>query len=151
MIQSTRLGQLDVSDEEYLRFPKGLPGFLNETAFAVVPHGDRSPFVFLQSVSDPDLTFLVVDAFDFFSDYQFEMDDECAKELGIAEDIPVQVLNIVTVPETVETMTANLLAPIIVNWKTRIAEQIVLEKTQFTTQHRLFPEGFPKKSDEGGK
>jgi flagellar assembly factor FliW len=151
VIESTRLGKLDVSEEEILKFPKGLPGFQNETAFAVIPHGDGSPFAFLQSASEPDLTFLVVDPFTFFSDYQFELDDEYAREMGIAGDVPFQVFNIVTVPEKVEEMTANLLAPIIVNWQTRTAEQIVLGKTVLTTRHRLFPEGFPKKPNKGGK
>jgi flagellar assembly factor FliW len=151
VIQSTRLGQLEVPEEAIIKFPKGLPGFQNEAAFALVPHGPDSPFAFLQSVSEPDLTFLVADPFSFFNDYEFELDDEWAQEIGLSEKAPPKVFNIVTVPDKVEEMTANLLAPIIINIQTGTAVQVVLEKTVFSTRHRLFPQGFPQKSDKGEK
>ena len=37
-------------------------------------------------------------------------------------------------------MTTNLLAPVVINRHSREARQVVLEKTQYTTKHRLFPE-----------
>lgn len=151
VIESTRLGQLEVSEEEILKFPKGLPGFPNETVFAYIPYSPDSPLAFLQSVGEPNLTFLIVEPFAFFSDYQFELDDSYTQELGLAGESPVEVFNIVTVPDKTEEMTANLIAPIVVNWQTRTAMQIVLEKSAYTTRHRLFPQGFPKKTNEGGK
>lgn len=151
VVESTRLGQLDISEEEILKFPKGLPGFPNETAFAYIPYGPDSPLVFLQSIGEPNLTFLIVEPFTFFSDYQFELDDTYTQDLGLSGESLVEVYNIVSVPEKAEEMTANLLAPIVVNWQTRTAMQIVLEKSAYTTRHRLFPQGFPKKTTEGGK
>jgi flagellar assembly factor FliW len=151
VIQSTRLGQLEVPTEEIVKFPGGLPGFPHETAFALIPHSPDSPFAFLQSVAEPNLTFLIVDPFPFFNDYQFDVNDGLLQEIGAGGDIPIRVFNIVTVPEKVAEMTANLLAPIVVNWNSRNALQVVLEKTAYTTRHRLFPQGFPQKSDKGEK
>lgn len=40
----------------------------------------------------------------------------------------------------IANMTTNLLAPVVINRHSREARQVVLEKTQYTTKHRLFPE-----------
>lgn len=151
VIKSTRLGKLAVASEEIVKFPHGLPGFAGETAFAFVPYGPDSPFAFLQSSTDPNLTFLIVEPFAFFADYQFELDDELVRELGLADNPAFQVFNIVTVPDKIEEMTANLLAPVVINWKQRVAMQTVLEKAAYTTRHRLFPNGFPAKPAKGAE
>lgn len=151
VVNSTRFGQLEFAEDEIIRFPDGLPGFTDQTAFAVIPHSPDSPFVFFQSVGDPDLTFLMVAPFAFFSDYEFELDDGSVQALGIDDPKDVKVFNIVTVPEKTEEMTTNLLAPIVVNWCRRLARQTVLEKTAYTTKHRLFPQGFPAKPAKGAK
>ena len=40
----------------------------------------------------------------------------------------------------IRDLTANLMAPIVVNAKTRRAKQIVLDRSPYTTKHRLFPD-----------
>lgn len=147
IIQSTRLGTLEVNPEEIIQFPNGLPGFIDEKQFVLIPCETKS-FAFLQSISEPNLTFLVVDPFSFFSDYEFVLDDQVVTVLGLSEQSPPQILNIVTVPEKAEDMTANLLAPIIYNPEKRLAQQIILEKVPFTIRQRLFPQGLPS---QGGK
>lgn len=150
-IESTRLGQLEVDIENIISFPKGLPGFETEKEFALLPCETNSPFAFLQSVVDPDLTFLIVEPFSFFQDYEFSLDDEIVSCLRLSKENMPRIFNIVTIPERAEEMTANLLAPVVINPTQRIAQQIVLEKTNFTTRHRLFPHGFPNMETKGGK
>lgn len=149
VIESTRLGSLQVDEQDIIRFPQGLPGFGEEKAFAFLPYGPESPFAFLQSVNRPELTFFIVEPFHFFTDYEFELGDDLAREIGLVADCPFQVFCIVTVPEKLEEMTANLLAPLVVNWRERSAVQAVLDKKGYTTRHRLFPDGFPAKPKEG--
>ncbi|MBP2645903.1 MAG: fliW [Firmicutes bacterium] len=143
VIQSTRLGELSVPKDLVFQFPNGLPGFNDEHTFALVPHGSNSPFSFLQSANDPDLTFLVVDPFAFFSDYEFELKEDLEQELQVKDGSQIKVYSIVTVKDKVEEMTANLIAPLIVNTETKNARQVVLEGVKYTTRHRLFPEGIP--------
>lgn len=151
VVESVRFGTMEIDEQDILRFPEGLPGFPAEKAFAFIPYGPQSPFAFLQSVNEPNLTFLIVEPFLFFADYQFDLPEETAKTLGISEKVPPQLFAIITVPEKLEEMTANLLAPIVVNPRERVAVQVVLEKTAFTPRHRLFPNGFPQKTDKGEK
>jgi flagellar assembly factor FliW len=151
VIESTRFGSLDIDDRDILSFPEGLPGFGAEKAFAFLPYGPDSPFAFLQSVAEPNLTFLIVEPFAFFLDYQFVLPGEVEKALGLSKKNLPQIFAIVTVPEKLEEMTANLLAPLVVNAVKRIAVQVVLEKVPYTTRHRLFPQGFPPKKAKGDK
>ncbi len=151
VIESTRFGTLDIDDRDILNFPAGLPGFGAEKAFAFLPYGPDSPFAFLQSVAEPNLTFLIVEPFPFFPDYQFVLPDDIEKALGLSKKNLPQTFVIVTVPEKLEEMTANLLAPIVVNPGKRTAVQIVLEKAPYATRHRLFPQGFPVKNAKGDK
>ena len=43
--------------------------------YGLLDHAHVSPFRWLQSLGDPALAFVVVNPFDFFSDYDFEIGD----------------------------------------------------------------------------
>ncbi len=148
LIRSSRFGEVEVAEENIIYFPYGLPGFLEERRFAYLAcdatEGKDSPFAFLQSLAEPGLTFVVVEPFAFFTDYEFELQDALADEFGLSAGNPPQILSIVSIPEKAEEMTANLLAPVIINREKRTAVQFVLERSPYTTKHRLFPEGFAK-------
>nr|WP_092074309.1 flagellar assembly protein FliW [Dendrosporobacter quercicolus]NSL49213.1 flagellar assembly protein FliW [Dendrosporobacter quercicolus DSM 1736]SDM87967.1 flagellar assembly factor FliW [Dendrosporobacter quercicolus] len=152
IVASTRLGrQWEVAETDIIHFPQGLPGFADEKKFILLPGEPDSPFVFLQSVAEPDLTFIVVDPFAFFKDYEFSLDDRIVAELKLSDKNLPQIFNIVTIPDKAELMTANLLAPVIINPVQRVGQQIVLEKVDYTTRHRLFPNGFPQAETKGGR
>lgn len=150
LIQSTRLGEIEVSQQQIIKFPYGLPGFAEEKEFALIAVKDDNPFYFLQSLQEPNLTFITVDPFMFFTDYEFEIRDEIAGEFGFDKADALQIMNIVNVPDNPEEMTANLLAPVIINLQSQKAIQFVLEKSQYKTRHRLFPQGFAKEPGKGG-
>ena len=145
IVQSTRFGELEVSDEQILDFPQGLLGFPEEKRFALMEYKPDSPFYFLQSLADPDLTFLMINPFAFFNDYEFDMDDALMAEIGVTADNPPTVFNIATVKDTIANMTVNLAGPVLVNLRDRKAAQWVIEKTQFPTKYPLFP------ANAGGK
>lgn len=140
MIHSTRLGEIEIQEDQIFRFPSGIPGFAGEKTFALLPYQDGSPFFILQSANDPDLAFILIEPFAFFADYEFELDDAVAGELTLDEQNKPGVYCIVTIPQNIAEMTANLMAPIIVNQASHNAIQIVLEKSIYTTKHRLLPE-----------
>lgn len=147
LLNSTRFGQLDIPDDVVLQFPDGLPGFPDETKFAMIPYDKNvDTFAYLQSVTDPDLTLLLVNPFTFFRHYSFEIDDAWAKQFGFTGD-PEQlsVYTIVTVPDKMAEMTTNLMSPIMINWQTRKAEQIILLQSPYGAKTKLFPHGLPSK------
>lgn len=139
-IQSTRFGTIEIIEEDILHFPLGIPGFLNEKEFILLPHGEDSPFSFLQSIKEPNLSFLLVDPFAFYKDYEFKLDEILVKEMELTEDNPPQVLVIATVKEDIKDMTVNLQAPIIFNPKKREGRQIIIEQSPYSIRQKLFPE-----------
>lgn len=149
-IKSTRFGLLEVADDQVFHFPLGIPGFHDEKLFAHIPHDSESPFSFLQSCTEANLNFLLVDPFFFFQDYEFVLEDEVALELELSLENPPQVFLIATVREKVAEMTVNLLAPLVMNWSKRVGRQVILDKPEYSIRHKLFPEGSPAETAEGG-
>ena len=147
-IKSTRFGEFEVSEELVVQFPEGLPGFEDQKQFAFLPYTveeDNSPFAYMQSVQDPDLTLLLADPFLFFKHYSLDLNDEDAAQLGLNDsEETAGVYGVVAVPEKIDQMTVNLVAPIVVNWKEQKGMQIILNRSPYITKHRLFPLGLPQ-------
>ena len=147
-IKSTRFGEFEVSEELVVQFPEGLPGFEDQKQFAFLPYTvdeDNSPFAYMQSVQDPDLTLLLADPFLFFKHYSLDLNDEDAAQLGLSDsEETAGVYGVVAVPEKIDQMTVNLVAPIVVNWKEQKGMQIILNRSPYSTKHRLFPLGLPQ-------
>ena len=147
-IKSTRFGEFEVPEELVVQFPEGLPGFEDQKQFAFLPYTvdeDNSPFAYMQSVQDPDLTLLLADPFLFFKHYSLNLNDEDAAQLGLSDsEETAGVYGVVAVPEKIDQMTVNLVAPIVVNWKEQKGMQIILDRSPYSTKHRLFPLGLPQ-------
>ncbi|TDO16031.1 flagellar assembly factor FliW [Bacillus subtilis] len=130
-------GQMNVKEEQIILFEKGIPGFLEEKQFVILPLSEDSPFVVLQSVTSENLAFIVVSPFIFFKNYEFDLDESTAELLDIDNIEDVEVMTILTMAEPFEKSTANLLAPIIVNRKNMMAKQVVLHDSSYTTKHPI--------------
>lgn len=149
-IESVRFGELEVEEKQILHFPHGIPGFLDEKTFVHIPYDLESPFSFLQSTTEPNLSFLLVEPFSFFEDYEFNLEDEIAAELGLSPENLPQIYLIASVKEKLLDMTVNLLAPIVLNSVNREGRQIILDNAEYSIRQRLFPEGLPSEAVEGG-
>ena len=139
-IDTLRFGAIAIDEGKIVRFAAGIPAFEDEHEFVIIPYDEESPYVFLQSVATPELAFLMTNPFLFFPDYAFELDDASQEELGIKEQADLELYVILTLPNgSVPDMTANLMAPVVVGASAMRGKQIVLEKSRYTTKHRLFP------------
>ena len=141
---TSRFGEIEVDEKKIVHFNKGIPAFEDETEFVILPYEEESPYYFMQSLKSPDLAFLLTNPFLFFPDYTFEIDDVTLSELEIKNQDAVFYYAMITIPNgSIRYMTANLLAPVVLNSENMRAKQVVLENSNYTTKHRLFPE--PKK------
>ncbi|AZH31462.1 MULTISPECIES: flagellar assembly protein FliW [Paenibacillus] len=137
MIISTSIwGDIEVNDKEIYRFEKGVPGFEETTEFVLLDQ-DEAPFYYLQSLQQKELSFVLVDPFIFYPEYEFELPDSEAEELGIESNLVVR--SILTLHEQVENSTINLLAPLVFNPDNRQAKQVVLYQSSYLTKHSLQP------------
>ena len=149
-IKSTRFGELEVAEEQLFKFPHGIPGFPDETVFFLIPFDEKSPFFYLQSTTEANLTFLLADPFAFIKDYEFFLEDEVARELDLSQENPPQVFLIANVKEKLADMTVNLLAPLVMNGLNHTGRQVILDKPGYSIHHKLFPDGLPKETVKGG-
>jgi len=140
-VNTLRFGEIEIDEEKIVHFEDGIPAFEEEHEFVIIPYDEESPYVFLQSLATPDLAFLMTMPFVFFPEYEFELDDESQAKLGIENQEEMLIYSLLTIPGgKVSDMTANLMAPVVINTTNMQARQIVLDKSRYTTKHRLFPE-----------
>lgn len=149
-IESTRFGELEVKEEQIIHFPYGIPGFPDEKTFVHIGQDAESPFSFLQSTTEVNLTFLLADPFTFIKDYEFVLEDDVAEALDLSSENPPQVFLIATVKEKLAEMTVNLLAPVVVNGVNRMGRQVILDKPEYSIRYKLFPNGLPESAVKGG-
>lgn len=113
-------------DVPVLHFATGLPGFPDAHRFTLVPIGDADGGLFRLICLDADVQFVVAAPPVFFPDYAPEIDDEVAERLELADAEDAITLLVVTLADQLEQSTVNLLAPVVVNVRTREAAQVVL-------------------------
>jgi len=129
-------GMIEVEKEDFIFFEHGIPGFVEEKHFILLPLEKDSPFFIMQSKITPELGFVVVNPFLFFTDYEFELSENDKDILKINNEEEVGVFAILTVKDPFAETTANLQAPVIINHKRNIAKQIILHET-YKTRHKI--------------
>jgi flagellar assembly factor FliW len=145
-ISTSRFGEIEIDEANIVHFKDGIPAFEDEHEFVILPYEEESPYYFMQSLKSPELAFLLTVPFLFFQDYSFELDDRTVEELDITNNDKVYYYALITIPNgSIRYMTANLVAPIVLNTENMQAKQVILEKSEYTTKHRLFPEPAKKK------
>ncbi|NQD65111.1 flagellar assembly protein FliW [Bacillus haikouensis] len=131
-------GEIEVNEGSLLSFEQGIPGFAEEKKFVLLPLPENDWFHILQSVSTPQLGFVVTDPFLFTKEFDFELDQGSVETLGLTDEKNVKVLTILTMKEAFIESTANLQAPIIINLANNKAKQVILNEPNYQTKHLLF-------------
>lgn len=131
-------GEITIDERQIIHFENGLPGFLEEKQFVILPLTDNQIYLILQSIQTPEIAFVITNPFFFYKDYEFKLEDGVVEQLGIKEPGDVQVLNILTIHDPFEKTTINLQAPIIINTKNNRAKQVILNYDHYTTREPLF-------------
>lgn len=117
-----------------LRFVRPLPGFGDLTRFVLVSldADDAAGVLFeLRSLEREEARFLVAPPAPFFPDYEVELDDDAVADLGLEGPDDALVLVVLTLGADGAHTTANLLAPVVVNARTRVAAQVILSGTEW--------------------
>ena len=104
-----------------------LPGFPDQRRFALVQLDESGVLCQLRSLDDPALRFLVMPPVPFFPDYAPEVGDDVVEDLQIESADDVIVLLVLNAGSSLDTTTANLMAPVVVNTVTLRASQVILD------------------------
>jgi flagellar assembly factor FliW len=134
-------GVREYSDEDVIVFKKGLPGFKELRSFIIFPLESNEVFSILHSIEAAEVGLVLVSPFTILADYEFKIPDAFTKQLHIDKPEEVLVLTTVTLSSNIENMTTNLKAPIIINIKEKLGEQLILDNDKYKIKEPLFKRG----------
>lgn len=142
MIIKTRdFGEEEISEGVIIDFPNGVYAFEENKRFVLLsPCGEDKYPMWLQSVDNPNLCFIVFDPREFVSDYSVELDKE-TKELLKADGAELDLLCMAVVPDEYINTTLNLKSPIVINSETKKGVQVIAAEN--------YPLKFPAFKKEG--
>ncbi len=151
-VNTKYFGTLPCAEGSVCDFPQGLPAFEEEKSFVLIeaPTGDAqnrdasqgAPLVFLQSMARADLCFAALPILRVDKSYQLAIAPEDLEDLGLdARRQPVvggevMVLALVALHDQL-LATANLMAPIVLNVKTRRGLQAIRRDSLYSHQHPI--------------
>ncbi len=130
-------GVKEYKDEDVITFKKGLPGFEDFKKYILFKVEENELFNILHSIENEELGLIVISPFELIKYYEFKLSDGKLNELKITSPEEVMVLNTVTLSTKLENITTNLKAPIIINIKERLGEQIILDNEKYKIKHPL--------------
>ena len=90
--------------------------------------------MWLQSIDDPSIALPLTDPFAIFEDYAPKIPATALESLGVRSPDDFVVLCVVIVTKDAAEMSCNLLAPVIVNLRSRIGRQVTLEGSSYAVK-----------------
>lgn len=120
----TKVEPLSNESQSVVYVPLGLLGFEGSKEFKLLADPLEAPFAWLQTPHEPTLSFLIVDPFLLFPEYQPDLSEDDVEFLKLQRPEEAAVFNIVTLRKG-GTATINLKGPIVINRQTRIAKQVI--------------------------
>lgn len=142
IVATSRFGDIVVERDKIITMTSPFPGFPDSSRFILRPHGkeSQSPFFWLQSLDDSELAFVVIPAASLIPDYKPKIAETILADLNLGGAAP-ELLLILTIPQgQPEKMTANLLGPVVLNPKERLAYQAVLDPAVYDLGWTVFKE-----------
>lgn len=129
-------------------FPEGVIGLENHKEYRIVSEKSKEPFLWMQSQKDPEINFIIIDPLEFKPDYKPIVSslDKAALQISDIDECLCYV--IVCVPQESEQISANLLAPLVINKEKNICRQVVLQEQDYSIQHLVLDEMLKKIEDK---
>lgn len=146
-INTQYFGAISYSEKELIYFPEGLFGFPELHHYLPLAfQKDSDALICLQSVEDNSVSFILMNPFHLYADYEPVLSDEDKKLLkcNYNEDT-VSYYVICVIHDSMENNTVNLKAPVAVNTETRQARQVILDNPLYKFRHPIGD--FVKKED----
>ena len=130
------------TDDSVICLPGGLPGFEQEREFVLIDQPHRRPLVFVQSLRTPALCFLALPVRSVDAAYRLSISADDLELIGFVPSrqplIGAEVACLALIAFGADqSMTANLMAPLVINLSTRIAAQAIQVGCNYSHRHPL--------------
>ena len=127
-IDSGKLGTLQFVEDQVIIFKRGLLGFSDYHRYIMVSRPETAPLSVLQCVDQPELAFLVAAPANPINGLNLGRLSANLQELKARSPEDLQVFVTFTIPPGRPTeATANFSSPILINPRTKLGKQVVLE------------------------
>jgi flagellar assembly factor FliW len=140
-VTTANFGELEVPQDKVIYFREGIPGFPQIQKFTILEFDDLKPFQYLQSLGDPPIALLVVNPFLLHPNYHFDLGSTDMEDIRAEKPEDVTVFAVATIPENPADATINLMAPILLNEKSRCGKQVILLDSDYSVRHPLLSGG----------
>jgi flagellar assembly factor FliW len=136
------LGEVEYTPEAVFSFPAGLPGFESHEEYLFLNIPEIEPLMFLQSISCRNLCFVLLPILTVAPEYRLDLTREELHDLGLPENRQpvlgrdVLCATLVSVGNK-EVPYANLMAPVVVNLRTRQGAQIIHPESGYSLRHPI--------------
>jgi flagellar assembly factor FliW len=137
LIHTVNFGDLDVPDNTIITFKEGVPGFPQIHRFAVLTIEELKPFQYLQALGDPPIALYIINPFIVDSTYEFRLADSDMEDVQSTNSSELSVYAVATIPDDPNESTINLMAPIVINEKSRYGKQVILHESKYSVKHPL--------------
>jgi flagellar assembly factor FliW len=135
-------GSIEYGVDDVIQVPSGLASFEDESQFLMLKPSSSAPLVFLQSLRVPSLCFLALPMQGIDPNYKLNITCEDLEALGLQTDRQPRIgeeidcFAVIVVAEN-GPITANLLAPVIINPANRRGVQAIRIDSIYSHQHIL--------------
>ena len=120
-----------------INVPDGLPGYPDVREFILERLDDMGALCALRALDDRGPAFFVIPPAVWFPDYEPVLDVVTCAALELQDVNEALLLLLVTMGEHPKDATANLMAPFVVNTRTRRGGQVVLSGTGYSMHQPL--------------
>lgn len=138
LIDSQKFGPLEIPENKVIEMIRPILGFEKLTRFCMLEREEFWPFLWMQSIDDPTVAFVVVNPCLFSGDYKIEINPNEISEIEPGQPELIETYVIASVPDDWKKMTVNLQGPILINTSNNKGKQLVLMNTDYKVRHLVF-------------
>ncbi len=133
--KESKSDQVEHSDP--LDFPAGLPGFEEHNQFVLESRADMRPFLWLRSLSDPDIALLLISCLLLKKQVPIHISNEELQLIGSPSEDDIASYYVLRVDTKEGTITANTRAPVLINTKSMQGRQVILDQEDLRVDEPL--------------
>jgi flagellar assembly factor FliW len=126
-IETTRFGNIEMSEEHTITFKDGMIGFPRLKKYVLIESNSTPMLMWLQSIDAPEVAFPVMEPWFFRRDYKAPLSEADRLSIDFEDSDILKTLVVLTIPGEMMRMTVNLKAPVVVNIEKATAAQIIIQ------------------------
>lgn len=141
-ITTKEFGDIEINKEDIIKFKRSIYGFEGNDNFVILKDLPDDDIMYLQSIDNTNLHFVIVDPFAILPNYNPELSEEDILALNIKkEEIPnLKYILIAVITEEIKNSVVNLKNPIVINPNNKDAIQAILQNKDYPLRYPLFIE-----------